>query len=74
MLSLSKGDTMEEFGPTKRRRLSGRVEEIVQRLEVGGGEMVVHIQTQLRSESRRKGGGGGRNCKRLVGRFGGDSQ
>ena len=31
-LSLREGDTQDDLGPTRRRRLSGRVEEIVLRI------------------------------------------
>ena len=75
LLSLREGDTQEELGPTTRRRLSGRVEEIVLRMEGGAGEeelLPEPIQTEitLQSESRSEegGGGGGRNVRRLVGR------
>ena len=81
LLFLMEGDTQEELGPTKRRRLSGRVEEIVLRMEGGAGEVgllpkTIQTDITLQSESRRGkgGGGGGRNVRQLVGRFGEQSK
>ena len=69
-------DTQEEVGKSKRRRLRGRVEEIVLRIEGGGGESMLPLptQTQLQTESRREEGGNGRcrKVKKLFGRFGGE--
>ena len=81
LLSLKEGDAQEEVGRQKRRRLSGRVEEIVLRMEGGVGEerlLPEPTQTEitLHSESRsgKGGGGGGRNVRQLVGRFGEQSK
>ena len=81
LLSLKEGDAQEEVGRQKRRRLSGRVEEIVLRMEGGvGEERLLPEPTQtditLHSESRsgKGGGGGGRNVRQLVGRFGEQSK
>ena len=52
-------DTEEEVGTSKRRRLSGWVEELVLRIEGGVGERKLPIpkQKQLQKESRREEGG-----------------
>ena len=75
-LSLELEDTQEVVGTSKRRRLSGRLEELVLRIEGGLEERRVPLtepkQTKLQKESRREEGvsGGGRKVKKLVGRFG----
>ena len=79
-ISLELEDTQEVVGTSapKRRRLSGRVEELVLRIEGGVEERKVPLtepkQTKLQKESRREEGviGGGRKVMKLVGRFGGE--
>ena len=71
-ISLELEDTQEVVGTSapKRRRLSGRVEELVLRIEGGVEERKVPLtepkQTKLQKESRREEGvsGGGRKVKK----------
>ena len=77
LLSLGEEGVQEELGPTRLRRESGRIEEIVMQIEGGGGETEIPLPMQthhLQVELGREEGGGGRvrNVKRLVRRFGGE--